>query len=180
MIGTEEDAASAGPGSSRLWTASSNVDTNGDVYMLTTPQMVNKAMPSVVYKYKSGTTTLDQSYKFNVSNITGSDAVGLWFIGGGKAIVKYNNLSVTETNHTYEYAVIDLYNKTLIKKLTDLPRDNSDYIQTVIVENGKVYLAINGEGINDYVWNLNTNTYEVTKGINIQGDFDYILRIDVL
>ncbi|HUH19227.1 DUF4374 domain-containing protein [Albibacterium sp.] len=180
MIGTEEDAASAGPGSSRLWTASSNVDVNGDVYMLTTPQMVNKALPSVVYKYKNGTTSLDQSYKFNVSNITGSNAVGLWFIGGGKAIVKYNNLSVTGTTHTYEYAVIDLYNKTLVKKLTDLPRDNSDYIQTVIVEDGKVYLAINGEGANDYVWNLNTTTYEVTQGINIKGDFDYILRIDVL
>src|SRR5690606_29375816 len=175
MIGTEEDAASAGPGSSRLWTASSNVDTNGDVYMLTTPQMVNKALPSVVYKYKNGTTTLDQSYKFNVSNITGSDAVGLWFIGGGRAIVMYNNLSITGTAHTYEYAVIDLYNKKLIKKLTGLPRDKIDYIQTVIVDDRKVYLTINCERTNDYVWNLNTTTYEVTKGINIKGDFDYII-----
>lgn len=44
----------------------------------------------------------------------------------------------------------------------------------------KVHIAINGDGTNDYVWSLNTTTYEVTKGINIQGDFDYLLRIDAL
>lgn len=180
MIRTEEDAASAGEGTSRLWTASSNVDDNGDVYILTTPQMVNKTLPNLVYRYKSGTTTLDQTYKFNVSDVTGSDAIGLWSIGNGRAIVKYNNKSITGSSHTYEFAIIDLYNKKLIKKLSDLPRDNSDYLQSVIVVGDKVHIAINGDGTNDYVWSLNTTTYEVTKGINIQGDFDYLLRIDAL
>lgn len=182
MVATDENKTTAGNGTSRLWTTSSTVDDNGDVYMMTTPQMVNRTEPAKVMRFKSGAISLDDSYDFDVTAAIGSDGIqGLWNIGQGKAIVKYKNNSIPTTNaHAYEFAVIDLHAKTLVKKLTDLPRDNSDYVQSIIVDKGKIHVLINGESTNDYVWEINASDYSVKKGIQVVGDFDYLLRLDVL
>jgi len=180
-----QDDRTLGTGGINMWEPGSFVDTNGDFYHLADPGWLGTGLnlPSVLYKVKSGTTEFDASYTFDLSTLVGGPAGAIWNIGNGKAIIKYEDKSIAASGSTsknvYGFAVLDLVTKT-VTKLTAIPFDNSDTLESVVIENGKAYILSNAETGKDYVWEYDPATGKATPGLEIQGGYDYMLRIDKL
>ncbi|SEW43306.1 DUF4374 domain-containing protein [Chitinophaga arvensicola] len=179
-----EDARTLGMGQSDMWMSGSTVDDKGDLYMLANPGWMGTG-PSAVYRIKSGTTEYDPAYFFNLSTSSiGAATVALWGIGNGQAIVKYENPAATkddaDANHIYSYAVINLGNGTVAKKLSELPLDKGEMLETVMVNNGKAYIMVNSQNGKDYVWVYDVAAGTLKPGLELVGGYDYMLRIDKL
>lgn len=175
---TLSDTRSAGPGTNKLWLSSSFVDATGNTYFATNVEWSNitNGTPASIYRIKAGTTELDASYYQDKASI-GYDPVGLWYIGGTQAILKYIDKAVTGT-HMYAFAVFNLETGKITKKLTEIPNDNDAYIQNIVVEDGKVYMITNAETGKDYVYEYNIAAGTVKTGLELIGGYDYILRLD--
>jgi hypothetical protein len=180
-----ESSEADGNGGSNMWMPTSCTDESGDVYMMFFADwMTSTTSPTKIFRIKKGTTTLDPSYNFNLGTALGGEtASGFWYIGNGKAIVKYLDSQIVAANpnglFNTKFALINLATNTVIKKL-DLPADKGSQLQNVITSDGKVFIQVNAETAKDYVWEVNTSTGAVTSGVEIIGGYDYILRLDNL
>jgi hypothetical protein len=175
---TLENTLSAGPGTNKLWLSSSFVDDNGNTYFATNVEWSNiPDKKTAIYRIQKGTTVLDESYVIN-SGTLGYSGVGLWYIGGTKAIIKYIDTAVTGSTHIYAFAVLDLETGKITKKLSEIPNDADAYIQNIVVENGQVYLITNAETGKDYVYIYDIATQTVKTGMEMIGGYDWILRVD--
>ena len=174
---TLESSTSAGPGTNKLWLSSSFVDDNGNTYFATNVEwssITNRK--SAIYRIKKGATELDASYNVNQTTL-GYEGVGIWYIGGSQAILKYIDPAAPGT-HIYAFAVMNLETGKIIKKLTDIPNDADAYIQNIIVEDGKVFMITNAETGKDYVYIYDIAAQTVKTGMEMIGGYDWILRVD--
>lgn len=182
---TITDTRTVGPGVSNMWSPGSFTDEKGDIYYLANPSWMGTGLPSAIYRIKSGTTEFDASYFFNTNTSSiGNPVQSIWYLGSGQAIVKYLDESIAASGstspHTYGFAVVNVANGTVIKKLTDIPLDKGAAIGNVIVESGKAYISANSETGKDYIWVYDVAAGTVKPGLEVEGGYDYILRIDKL
>lgn len=180
-----EDDRTVGAGGINMWEPGSFVDANGDFYHLANPAWLGTGLnlPSVLYRVKSGTNEFDASYTVSLSPLVGGPVIAMWNMGSGRAIIKYEDSSIaasgSKSKHIYGFGVLNLATKT-VTKLTGIPLDNSSTLESVVVENGKAYILSNAETGKDYVWEYDPATGKVTPGLEIQGGYDYMLRVDKL
>lgn len=180
-----ESSEADGNGGSNMWMPTSCTDESGDVYMMFFADwMTATTSPTKIFRIKKGTSVLDSSYSFNLGTALGGEtAVGFWYVGDGKAIVKYEDSQILAGNpdavFNTKFALINITTSTVIKKL-DLPVDKGSQLQNVITSDGRVFVQVNAETTKDYVWEVNTTNGAVTPGIEIVGGYDYILRLDNL
>jgi hypothetical protein len=180
-----ESSEADGNGGSNMWMPTSCTDESGDVYMMFFADWMTAASsPTKIVRIKKGATALDSSYNFNLGTALGGEtASGFWYVGNGKAIVKYLDSKIVVANPSTlfntKFALINLAANTVIKKL-DLPADKGSQLQNLITSDGKVFIQVNAETAKDYVWEVNTSTGAVTPGVEIIGGYDYILRLDNL
>lgn len=174
------DTRSTTPGGPIVYAPASFIDENNDLYFITDPvSNYDYKAPSVVYRIKSGQTTLDANYFFNLSSST-SNGMGpaMWYIGNGKAIVR-TRIAGESIDADHSFSVVDIQSGKFIKKL-DLPVDKGErMVQAVIVENGKAYIAVNGAD-KDYIWEYDPATDALKAGAEFIGGIDYILRLEKL
>lgn len=174
---TLESSTSAGPGTNKLWLSSSFVDDNGDTYFATNVEWSRITdRKSAIYRIKKGTTVLDDTYAVTQASV-GYEGVGLWYIGGTNAILKYIDPAVT-TDAKYAFAVFNLSTGKITRKLTEIPNDQDAYIQNIIVEDGKVYMITNAETGKDYVYIYDIAAQTVKTGLELVGGYDWVLRLD--
>ena len=180
-----ESSEADGSGGSNMWMPTSTTDESGNVYMMFFADwMTSTTSPTKIFKIIKGTTTLDTSYSFDLGTaLDGESGQGFWYVGNGKAIVKYTDSKIVAATpaslYNTKFALIDVASSQVIKKL-DLPADKGSQLQNVTVSEGKVFIQVNAESTKDYVWQVNTSTGEVTPGVEIVGGYDYILRLDNL
>ena len=86
----------------------------------------------------------------------------------------------TDVTHVYGYAVVDLANGTIIRKLSELPLDKGEMLETVVVDENNAYIMVNSQSGKDYIWIYDIATEAVNPGLEIAGGYDYMLRIDKL
>jgi hypothetical protein len=157
---------------------------NGTAYFLnsnTVWSAGNTNSPTGILRVQNGGTAIDDSYFYNfVDNVT-EEAIGLFSLGNGKAIVKVWDKSklkaYTDYNAAYgaTYYVVDLVNQTKTK-LDIAASIGSSYNDNVLVDNGYAYIVTNtGDGY--YVYNYNISTGVVTKGLKLDG-INALERID--
>lgn len=178
-----EDNRSVGMGQSDMWMSGSTVDEKGDIYYLATPGWMSTTLPSAIYRIKNGTTAYDPGYFFNLNTSSlGGPAIALWGIGGSKGIVKYQAVvsDNPDATHVFGYAVVDLANGTIIRKLNELPLDKGEMLETVVVDENNAYIMVNSESGKDYIWIYDIANGAVNPGLEIAGGYDYMLRIDKL
>lgn len=175
---TISDIRSTNPGGPAVYAPSSFQDENGDIYFMTDPVAnYDYKSPSAVYRIKSGTTTLDQSYYFDFSSkVSNGMGAAMWYIGNGKAIVRTRVAGQSiDTDHSF--SVIDVKNGSFGKTLA-LPVDKGErMIQAVVMENGKAYIAVNATD-KDYIWEYDGATDKLTQGAEFVGGINYILRLE--
>lgn len=175
---TISDSRSTNPGGPTVYAPSSFQDENGDIYFMTDPVAnYDYKSPSAVYRIKSGTTTLDQSYYFDFSSkVNNGMGAAMWYIGNGKAIVR-TRVAGQSIDADHSFSVIDVKNGSFIKTLA-LPVDKGErMVQAVVTDNGKAYIAVNAAE-KDYIWEYNEATDKLTQGAEFAGGINYILRLE--
>lgn len=174
-IATDTRSAYAGSFSSVI---PSTAVLNGDIYMLTNTGDrwgITPNKPSAVYRIKAGENTFDTSYFFDLSAISDGNRefYGFWDLGNGKAITRLGRKDLLKTFEDYfstdvfDYYVVDLVAKT--KTRLDLPLSKVVHGSTVLVENGKAYIAVASSSAGNYVWTYDIASGNLTKGLEIKG-----------
>lgn len=149
---------------------------NGSAYFLnsnTVWSAGNTDSPTGVLRVQNGGTTFDDSYFYEFVDNVSLEAIGLWSLGNGKAIVKVWDKSklaaYTDYNAAYGayYYVVDLVNQTKTK--IDIAASiGSSYSNNVLVDDGYANIVTNtGDGY--YVYRYNISTGVVTKGVKLDG-----------
>lgn len=185
-IKTIRDSRSAYPGGANTAQPNTFTNTNGDFYFLACPGIAlgnNPDKPTALYRIRKNEDVLDSTFFWNISETIKNDAYGLWDIGNEKAIIRserkdlFNGVEDHYKVPHIEFYVLDLYKKTATK--LDLPLDKGTSRQCVLLENGLVYLSVNSEAGN-IIWIYNPKDGTLKKGLSINSDIDYILRIEKL
>ncbi|GGH18322.1 DUF4374 domain-containing protein [Sphingobacterium alkalisoli] len=178
------DDRSVGVGNTSGYFATSFVDHNGDMYFLTSWNLVwnenGSRAPKGIYRIKKGEDELDKTYYVDVLQETGKEAAAGVFmdLGNGKAILKVQEMEGYE-NTKFGYIILDLATGNEVRKLTEIPAVASGE-RNIYVEDGKAYIAVlSGQGT-DYIWIYDADSDKVTRGLSIQGGYNSFSRIDKL
>jgi len=167
-----------GMGGPTVYAPTSFIDENNDLYFISDPvNIYDYNSPSVIGRIRSGSTELDASYSLDFSAAT-SNGMGaaMWYLGNGKAIVR-GRIAGQSIDAEHYFAIVNVHTGSFIKKL-DLPTDMGErMVQAVIVENGKAYIAVNGQQ-KDYIAIYDPATDTLTEGAEFVGGVDYILRLE--
>ncbi|MCF0055917.1 DUF4374 domain-containing protein [Dyadobacter sp. CY356] len=184
---TLKDHRSTYPGGSNTAQPNTFSDKKGDFYFLTCPGLAlgnHPDKPTALYRIRKNEDTIDSTYFWNISESIKNHGYGLWNIGDGKAILRSERRDLFKGVEDHykvphiEFFVLDLKQKTT-KKL-DLPLDKGTSRQCVLVENGRVYISINSDTGGNYIWIYDPETDNLTKGLKLSGEVDYILRMEML
>lgn len=158
-----------------LHMANSFVDNNIS-YFIASPNIwttSNKNKPFGIYRVKNGATQIDPDYFYELTDRTKEEAMGLFYIGNGKAIVKFLDKTKITGTDSYnagfiaDYYVVDVVNQTKTK--LNIPKSISgSFIENVLVENGIVSIAAQtADGY--YIYQYNPSTSAVTRGLKLEG-----------
>ncbi|WP_298707874.1 hypothetical protein [Chitinophaga sp.] len=182
LVKQVEDGRSVGAGISNMWMEATVVDDNSDYYMLSYPGWLSATMKSALYRIRKGATEFDASYFVDIEKELGGAGVALYGIGSGKALMKYKALpdDGTDAEHIMAYALVDLRQGKIIRKLTELPLDKGEMLQTITVDGNTAYIMVNAKNSKDYIWVYDIEKDTVTPGLEISGGYDYLLRVDKL
>lgn len=170
----DADVRSVNPGTGS-WGPVSFVD-NNNIYVLSGPTVGNGSRPDrpcVIWKIKSGETTFDDSYDLNITNLTGGDnAIIMFYAGNGKAvIVCANHTRFSTFDELYEKPVWDFYemdvNTKTLKKLATDPSFAS-WDQTYVREGNKAYFTVNTAKDGPYIYEYNSESGQLTKGLKVE------------
>ncbi|QHV95133.1 DUF4374 domain-containing protein [Spirosoma endbachense] len=175
---TISDIRSTNPGGPTVYAPASFQDEGGDIYFMTDPVYnYDYKSPSAVYRIKSGSTTLDQSYYFDFSSkVNKGMGAAMWYVGNGKAIVR-TRVAGESIDADHSFSVIDVKTGAFVKTLA-LPVDKGErMVQAVVVENGKAYIAVNAAD-KDYIWEYDPTADKLTQGAEFVGGINYILRLE--
>ena len=168
---------------------SSVQDEDGNIYFLSSgsdrlleSEDQNKGYPSGIMRIKNGSAAVDSSFFINTCiSAPKGHVYGIWYIGNGKAIIKCDVPQLIKKwddydEYAYTYYEVDFNTKSLSK--IEIPLDRGWYLDNVLVENGLVYIANKAESGENYIWIYNPNNNTTTKGLKVNGDFDYFRRIN--
>jgi hypothetical protein len=187
-LGRYRETRSVYPGGMNTRQPHSFTDENGDFYFIACPGIASGNMPDKptgIFRIKKSETTIDPDYFFNISSSpVQNHGYGFWYIGNGKAIVRTERKGFfAGMKDHYKVAQFDFYVLDLESKNVNrlgLPLDKGTARQCVLVENGLVYITVNSNSEGNYVWIYNPKTGNLKKGMQFEGDVDYILRLDRL
>lgn len=151
---------------------------NGDIYILTNTGdrwAATPTKPSAVLRIKAGENTFDNSYFFDLSAISegNREFYGFWDLGNGKAITRLGRKGLLNTFDDYfktdvfDYYLVDIAAKTKTK--LDLPLSKVVHASTVLVENGKAYIAVASSTSGNFVYTYDIASGSITKGLEIKG-----------
>lgn len=187
-LGRLKDTRSASPGGINTRQSHFFTDEKGDFYFIACPGIAlgnNPGKPTGIYRIKKSEEKIDPDYFFNISaSAIQNHGYGFWYIGNEKAIVRTERkgLFAGMKDHYkvphFDFYVLDLTTKSTTR--LNLPLDKGTARQCVLVENGLVYITVNSDLDESYVWNYNPETGDLRKGLKFDGDIDYILRLDRL
>lgn len=184
----EKDPRSTYPGNVNTAQQNTFFDEQGDFYFLSCPGIArgaNPNQPTAIYRMKAGEQELDSTYFFNISaSSIQNHAYGLWYLGNHKALVRSERKDLFRTYEEHyllahiEYYEVDLRTQAVHK--LDLPLDRGSSRTCVLIQDEQAYITINdGKGNND-VWIYRSRDQLLTKGLHLEGDIDYIFRLEEL
>lgn len=187
-VKTIKDTRSTYPGGVNTVQLSAFNDAQGDFYFMACPGIAlgnRPELPTAVMRINKGTTVADPHYFFNLSSAIGNHAYGMWNLGDGKAIVRaerkdlFKGLGDHYSTPHFEFYLIDVKNNMVLKKLA-LPLDKGTRRECVLLKGNIAYVSVNSSSEGNYIWKYDLKTGALTKGIQLGGNTDFILRIDKL
>jgi len=184
----DRDTRSTYPGGINTVQSYAFTDEAGDFYFMTCPGIAlgnRPDLPTAICRIKDDSMTLDKNYFLDLSaSEIANHGYGLWYLGKHKAIVRserkdlFKGLGDHWSTPHFEFYVVDLLSQQ-VEKLA-LPLDKGTRKECVIVAGNRAYIAVNSTQEGNYIWIYDADTGALTKGLQLVGDTDYMLRIDVL
>ncbi len=180
-----KDPRSAYPGGINTVQQYGFTDEAGDYYFMSCPGIALGNVPSkptAIFKIPAESDSISTDYWINVTEQIGNDAYGLWYLGDGKAIIRnerkdrYTDFSDHHSTYQFEYHVVDLAKRTLSK--LDLPFDKGTRKESVLVENGKAYIAIDDSTDTHRIWCYDSRSETMSPGLSIGGGADFTVRLE--
>ncbi|WP_299818037.1 DUF4374 domain-containing protein [uncultured Pontibacter sp.] len=151
----------------------------GDVYAVSHSNPANgysqSTKPAGILRIKSGQTTFDQTYFFDVAAVTGGKTIShMKYLGNGKVFAEINMTDraqqVRWSDSPLKSAVIDLNNKTL-NFIEGMPEHAGVGRRLATLHDGNaVYMAV-PEGNSIYMYKINLENNTATKGAEVQANF---------
>jgi len=187
-LNTDKDNRSTYPGGMNTIQSSSFTDEQRDFYFMACPGIAlgnRPELPTAILKIKNGSDQPDKKYFLNLSVALHNHAYGMWYLGNGKAIVRserkdlFKGLDDHYSTAHFEFYLIDVLTQKVIRKL-DLPLDKGTRRECVLIEGNIAYISINSSIEGNFVWIYNIKTGSLKKGLQMEGNTDFILRIDRL
>jgi len=184
---TSKETRSTYPGGINTVQSYSFSDPQGDYYFMTCPGIAlgnRPDLPTGIFRINKAETATDKHYFFDLTAAIHNHSYGMWSLGGHQVIVRaerkdlFKGLGDHYSTAHFEFYVADLQHKT-VRKL-DLPLDKGTRRECVIVKNGIAYISLNSSAAGNYIWMYNISTGSLKKGLQLAGDTDFILRMDVL
>lgn len=149
---------------------------NGSAYFLNSNTVWSGSdtnSPTGILRINNGGTTFDNTYFYEFIDKTKEEAIGMFSLNNGKAIVKVLDKSLLKSYTDYSsanaasYYLIDAENKTKTKINIPLSRSGA-YNLNILAEDGKAYIVTNaGDGYYVYVYDIAST--KVTKGLKLDG-----------
>lgn len=188
LLNIEKDPRSTYPGNVNTAQQNTFVDEKGDFYFLSCPGIArgaNPDQPTAIYRIKANEQQLDPAWFFNISESPiQNHAYGLWYLGNHKALVRSERKDLFRTYEEHyllahiEYHEVNLLTREVHK--LNLPLDRGSSRTCVLIRNERAYITINdGKGNND-VWIYRPQDRSLTKGLHLEGNIDYIFRLEKL
>lgn len=154
-------------------------DEKGDIYALSHSNPANGFSQSTksggIMRIKSGETEFDQSYFFDIEEITGGkNTAHLKYLGNGKVFAEINMADRSQqaawSDGPLKSAVIDLNDQT-INYIEGVPEHSGSGRRLAALQDGKyIYMGIpEGNGI--FIYKIDTENYTATKGAEVQANF---------
>lgn len=154
-------------------------DEQGNVYALSHSNPANgysqSTKPAGIMRIKSGQTEFDQTYFFDVAQLTDGKTIShLKYLGNGKAFAEINtaarNQQARWSDGPLKSAIIDLNSKT-VTYINGLPEHAGNGRRLAALQDDKyVYMAIpESNGI--FVYRIDTETNTATKGAEVEANF---------
>lgn len=185
----DKDVRSTYPGGTNLVQSYSFEDEQRNFYFMTCPGIAlgnRPDLPTGVFRIKTAEDTLDKGYILDISkSVIDNHAYGIWYLGHQKAIIRserkdlFKGLGDHYSTAHFEFYLLDLTSKKVIGKL-NLPLDKGTRRECVIVKNGVAYIAVNSTKEGNFIWLYDLKTGALTKGLELSGNTDFIMRIDQL
>ncbi|WGQ10028.1 hypothetical protein QG516_26300 [Pedobacter gandavensis] len=187
-VKTAKDTRSTYPGGVNTVQTSSFEDAEGDFYFMDCPGIALGNRPELatgILRINKNETSPDPHYFFNISRSIGNHAYGMWPVGGNKAIVRAERKDLFKglwdhysTPH-FEFYLVDVKNNKVINKLA-LPLDKGTRRECVLLKDNIAYISINSSAEGNFIWKYDLKTGALSKGLELAGNTDFILRIDQL
>jgi len=147
-------------------------DDDGNVYIFSGSYESTTTLPCGALRIKSGATTFDSDYYFNIESLTnGYHFRRVWHITGAYFLmVFYNDAEPAINGAASQYGIVNVENKTFNWIGGDFPAmDEISDSGLPMAYNGKMYLPITVTGADPVVYVINPSTAVATKGITISG-----------
>lgn len=187
-VKTAKDTRSTYPGGVNTVQTSSFEDAQGGFYFMDCPGIALGNRPELataILRINKNETAPDPHYFFNISTAIGNHAYGMWPIGGDKAIVRAERKDLFKglwdhysTPH-FEFYLVDVKNNKVLQKLA-LPLDKGTRRECVLLKDNIAYISISSSAEGNFIWKYDLKTGALSKGLELAGNTDFILRIDQL
>lgn len=188
-LAVEKEWRSTYPGGINSIQSNDFADEQGAYYFMTCPGIAmghHPTAPTAIMRINAGEHTIDKNYFFNLSaSVIHNHAYGLWYLGNGKALVRaerkdlYTGLSDHYSVPHFEFYLLDIGKQQVIRKLP-LPLDKGTRKECVLVKGNTAYIAVNNPDSGNYIWKYDIQNDRLSKGLQLSGITDFILRIDRL
>lgn len=152
---------------------------NGDIYALSHSNPANGYSQTTkkggILRIKSGQTTFDQDYFFDVESVTGGKNIShLKYLDNNRAFAEVNMAVAADqarwSDSPLKSAVVDFSAKT-VKFLDGVPQHNGDGRRlAALYDDQYVYLCI-PETNTISVYQMNVNDFTATKGATVEANF---------
>ncbi|RYD94397.1 MAG: DUF4374 domain-containing protein [Sphingobacteriales bacterium] len=163
----------------RYFTNGLSVVENGDVYAFSSSVAVKGGVltstkPSAITRVKAGTTEFDQSYFFNVEEVSGGMNITNWlYLGNNTFIV---NASTKAEKGAYAVgstlAIVNVIDKTF-KVVTGMPAKaeiSSLTTNNYTPKDGKTgYVGVNLANATSYIYKIDASSQTATRGLKVEG-----------
>lgn len=154
-------------------------DEKGDVYAVSHSNPANgyskSTKPAGILRIKSGQTTFDQNYFFDVAAATGGKTIShMKYLGDGKVFAEINMTDRAQqarwSDSPLKSAIIDLNNKT-VTYIEGMPEHAGVGRRLAVLHDGNyVYMAV-PEGNKIFMYRVNLENNTATKGAEVQANF---------
>lgn len=154
---------------------------NGDLYTVASSGFTfsQRTKPAGFLRIKNGETVFDQSYFFNLDQISNNRKIYFsQYVGNGLVLAEMGRFPLANGQWAYQdvdlsVVLIDLNNKTIKEVTGGIPAHAGQGGTTLTfpIENGKVYMPVTSYTEGTYIWEIDIASATAKRGAKVEAKY---------